>query len=345
MADKFKKTFNSANPVTTFVTSPRSGGATTIACDSLTGWPTSTEVDFITYQLSTDGVTPVANTQIDWVGTVSGSNIINITRKAGASDTGNSVNDVVQAMPTGTWANDLITGILVEHTQAGLHAIGSSSTLTSPKVITSLNDTNGNELIKVTATGSAVNELTIANAATGNGPTISATGGDTNVDINIAPKGTGQVKGLVNHLYNPYKFSVYLAADQSISSSTWTKVQLNTENFDTNNDFDATTNYRFTAPITGYYHIHGQVGVTQAGAGPGVFLNSAIWKNAAPLVTGSTNAGSGSANVIPREAMGGLFYLSAGDYIELYIYVSEASRQACGGSGVTFLTGYLVSAT
>jgi hypothetical protein len=64
---------------------------------------------------------------------------------------------------------------------------------TSPRVITGVNDTNGNELLKVTATASAVNELTLANAATGNGPTLSATGDDTNIDINITPKGTGEV--------------------------------------------------------------------------------------------------------------------------------------------------------
>ena len=66
--------------------------------------------------------------------------------------------------------------------------------LTSPKVITGVNDTNGNELVKVTPTGSAVNEITVKNAATGNGPTISATGDDTNIDLNIAGKGSGTAK-------------------------------------------------------------------------------------------------------------------------------------------------------
>jgi hypothetical protein len=65
--------------------------------------------------------------------------------------------------------------------------------MTSPWVLTSINDTNGNELFGVTATGSAVNEFTVANAATGAGPTLSATGTDTNIDINITPKGTGEV--------------------------------------------------------------------------------------------------------------------------------------------------------
>ena len=67
-----------------------------------------------------------------------------------------------------------------------------NKTLTSPKIGTSINDTNGNELAKLTATSSAVNEFTIANAATGNDPTLSATGGDTNIDIAITPKGSGE---------------------------------------------------------------------------------------------------------------------------------------------------------
>jgi hypothetical protein len=67
-----------------------------------------------------------------------------------------------------------------------------NKTLTSPKIGTALLDTNGNELAKVTATSSAVNEFTIANAATGNDPTLSATGGDSNIDIAIKPKGTGE---------------------------------------------------------------------------------------------------------------------------------------------------------
>ena len=60
-----------------------------------------------------------------------------------------------------------------------------NKTLTSPKIGTSILDTSGNELLLLTATGSAVNEITLANAGTGvSGPTISATG-ETNVGINI----------------------------------------------------------------------------------------------------------------------------------------------------------------
>ena len=69
-----------------------------------------------------------------------------------------------------------------------------NKTLTSPKIGTSILDTNGNELFLLTATSSAVNELTYANAATGNAPAFTASGGDSNININLVPKGTGQVQ-------------------------------------------------------------------------------------------------------------------------------------------------------
>jgi hypothetical protein len=69
-----------------------------------------------------------------------------------------------------------------------------NKTLTSPAIGTSVLDTGGAELLKVTATGSAVNELTLANAATTNNPTLSATGDDSNVGIDLTPKGLGAVK-------------------------------------------------------------------------------------------------------------------------------------------------------
>jgi len=74
-------------------------------------------------------------------------------------------------------------------TSVGLN-IGSGKKL---KLVGDVIDTNGNELLKVTATASAVNELTLANAATGAAPVLSATGGDTNISIVLTPKGTGGV--------------------------------------------------------------------------------------------------------------------------------------------------------
>ena len=56
-----------------------------------------------------------------------------------------------------------------------------------------INDENGNEQIIFQTTSSAVNQFYITNAATGNAPSIKATGGDTNIDFNISAKGTGHI--------------------------------------------------------------------------------------------------------------------------------------------------------
>jgi len=69
-----------------------------------------------------------------------------------------------------------------------------NKTLTSPAIGTSVLDTGGNELLLLTATGSAVNEVTLANAATGNNPSFAATGGDDNIGIDLKTKGTGVIK-------------------------------------------------------------------------------------------------------------------------------------------------------
>mgnify|MGYP003132691063 FL=1 len=57
-----------------------------------------------------------------------------------------------------------------------------------------INDENGNEQIIFQTTSSAVNQFDITNAATGNAPSLSATGGDSNIDIALIPKGTGETK-------------------------------------------------------------------------------------------------------------------------------------------------------
>ena len=75
-----------------------------------------------------------------------------------------------------------------------------NKTLTSPVIGTSIKDTNANTLVAITATGSAVNNFTIANAAAAANPVISATGSDTNIGISLTPKGTGEVLATTSYL-------------------------------------------------------------------------------------------------------------------------------------------------
>ena len=57
-----------------------------------------------------------------------------------------------------------------------------------------ISDENNNEQIIFQTTASAVNQFDVTNAATGNDPTITATGGDSNVGLGIVAKGTGVIQ-------------------------------------------------------------------------------------------------------------------------------------------------------
>ena len=57
-----------------------------------------------------------------------------------------------------------------------------------------IRDENGNEQLIFQTTSSAVNQLEITNAATGSGAKLGAAGGDSNIDLELSPKGTGELK-------------------------------------------------------------------------------------------------------------------------------------------------------
>jgi len=59
-----------------------------------------------------------------------------------------------------------------------------------------ITDENGNEQIVFQTTSSAVNQIDVTNAATGNAPSIQATGGDSNISLKVGPKGTGLIEVL-----------------------------------------------------------------------------------------------------------------------------------------------------
>jgi hypothetical protein len=96
-----------------------------------------------------------------------------------------------QVYLNGTDAVDLAT-VNLTAPQTLTNKTLTTPTLTSP-VINEIDDSNGNEQIIFTATASAVNEVTVANAATGNDPTFTASGSDTNIGLDFIPKGTGAV--------------------------------------------------------------------------------------------------------------------------------------------------------
>ena len=78
---------------------------------------------------------------------------------------------------------------------AGTTKTLTNKTLTAPKIVDGgfIADANGNEAIVLQTASSAVNALEITNAATGGSVVVGAMGDDSNIDIDITPKGTGEV--------------------------------------------------------------------------------------------------------------------------------------------------------
>lgn len=129
------------------------------------------------------------------IGELSGTNFINCVRRVEGNATAATswaAGTVVEILFTAKHWNNMIDFLGVSFQSDGTPI--ADLPLTTPKITTGIKDVNGNELIKATATASAVNEVTVANAATGNAPVVSATGDDTNISIKQKGKGTGVIQ-------------------------------------------------------------------------------------------------------------------------------------------------------
>ena len=162
-----------------------------------------------------------------------------------------------------------------------------------------------------------------------NGNSTSTFGGDVDVTGNVVTDAPA--------------FRAYLNADQTgISSATWTKVEIDTEEFDTNSNYDNTTNYRFTPSVAGYYQINFRVRNDSTSSRNGDF--SAIYKNGSLYSYANTALFSTTGDV----GMNGsdlIYFNGSTDYIEIYTYLAGASGNVDGGNTAnTFLSGFLARA-
>ena len=136
-------------------------------------------------------------------------------------------------------------------------------------------------------------------------------------------------------------FRVYRNAAQSVSASTWTKVQFNDstgEGFDTEGWFDTTTNHRYQPLIAGYYAFSGVVQTL------GTHTQIALYgyKNGVQTVYGNNLGVPGYILAFPTAI---LYMNGSTDYFELYAYLSSAGSFNGQASGVsTSLSGHLVGA-
>ena len=114
-------------------------------------------------------------------------------------------------------------------------------------------------------------------------------------------------------------FGAYLASNQTVTAATFTKIQINTEEFDTDNCYDPTTNFRFTPNKAGKYQVSLSMIAT------GVDNYSVIYKNGASFkITGWATSGS-TANGTALIDMNGTT-----DYLEFYAYIASGTTISSG---------------
>jgi hypothetical protein len=136
---------------------------------------------------------------------------------------------------------------------------------------------------------------------------------------------------------NPYKFSAYRATAWTTSNS-FALVQFDTENFDTNNNFDVTTNKgRYTAPVAGFYLFSACTGES---TGTGIHSIS-IYKNGVKKQQGQ-NVNVGAASTL--STVTALVQCAASDYIEIY-NIGGSGSTGYTGQDLCWFTGFLVSQT
>jgi hypothetical protein len=173
----------------------------------------------------------------------------------------------------------------------------------------------------------------LADVATGN---VLISGG-----VGVAPSWgkVSQTALNTNVVGNGPAFSAYVNTAQAISNNTLTKIQFNAEEFDTNSNFDSTTNYRFTPTVAGYYQF-----TTAAFISTGVAGEFTVWfyKNGGAFKYGNDLTAT-TSYVIQGSA---LIYLNGStDYVEVYVYQVSGVSKTLGSSATgNYFQGVLVRA-
>ena len=187
-----------------------------------------------------------------------------------------------------------------------------------------------------------MSSIAITGGATGTGVfSLVAPSTSTNRTINLPDSnGTILTTATAGVPVNGPAFSVYRAGNQLISANTLTKIQLNTENFDTASAYDNTTNYRFTPLVAGYYQF--SFGVMISSVDPTAYVYSQIRKNNGDYSRGSSTFAASSN--YPSSTGSCLVYLNGStDYVELSVYTNTTVGVYDANFG-TFMTGFLARA-
>ena len=129
-------------------------------------------------------------------------------------------------------------------------------------------------------------------------------------------------------------FSAYRTSSQSITTSTFTKIIFQAEEYDTNSNFASST---FTPTVAGYYMIGAGYNAAGDGAPSRTILD--IYKNGSQvrrLFDTSTRCDNASGSTL-------IYMNGSTDYLEVYAYIVASSPQiySSGGASDTYFQGFL----
>lgn len=144
-----------------------------------------------------------------------------------------------------------------------------------------------------------------------------------------------------SQLPNAPAFSAYRStSNQSLISGAWTKIQCQTEEYDTASAYDNVINFRFTPQVAGLYQVTGTIYCSGAGL---TNLAAQIYKNGAGYKNGN--------NVVQTASTDGAIQVSAlismngsTDYVELFgLFVGTNPVAVANASGnLTYFQATLV---
>ena len=185
-------------------------------------------------------------------------------------------------------------------------------------------------------------ETNLVQPSTGTTLTLGASGDTITIPSGATITNSGTATGFGGD--NTPMASAYLSADQTISHETWTKVQLNTEFFDTDSAYDNSSNYRFTVPSgeAGKYFIYFQM-CAYGNNNDERNMASSIYKNGTSLIQnfGQTASISTSYSTQKTKPVSGIFDLAVSDYIEFYAKVNvNSGTPSIDGTGATSMRTY-----
>ena len=121
---------------------------------------------------------------------------------------------------------------------------------------------------------------------------------------------------------NTPAFEAYLSSDQTFSDASYVKVNFNTEIYDTNSDYDNSSNYRFTPTVAGKYLVYSTLVMYAGGstyASLGIYKNGSLYKESDADYDNGTEA----RNVISTSTA--IDFNGSSDYVEIYGYLDITS--------------------